>query len=90
MDDLKILLPGGPVLMLFFEHGSEQPQAILHGGAAGVGALKGNKNVLKRGLYTKEAKQANRELKQLVKDARSYWLNLIEPATKGMGYDVKS
>jgi uncharacterized protein YjcR len=37
----------------------------MHGGAAGSGAPKGNKNALKHGLYTAEAKEMRRHIREL-------------------------
>ncbi len=42
----------------------------MHGGAEGSGAPKGNKNALKRGLYTREALEERRRLRRLMADAR--------------------
>ncbi len=39
----------------------------MHGGAEGSGAPKGNKNALKHGLYTREALEERRQLRQLIK-----------------------
>ncbi len=39
----------------------------MHGGAEGSGAPKGNKNALKHGLYTREAIEERRQLRQLIK-----------------------
>jgi len=49
----------------------------MHGGAEGSGAPKGNKNALKHGLYTKEAIEERRAVKELVRGA-SVLLNDIE------------
>lgn len=43
----------------------------MHGGAAGTGAPKGNRNALKHGLYTREAIAMRRELAQLMREARA-------------------
>ena len=40
----------------------------MHGGAAGSGAPKGNKNALKSGYYTKEAIEERRAIRQLMRD----------------------
>lgn len=42
----------------------------MHGGAAGSGAPKGNKNALKHGLYTKEATAERRYLRELINHAK--------------------
>ena len=42
----------------------------MHGGAEGSGAPKGNKNALKHGLYTREALEERRQLRQLIKASR--------------------
>ncbi len=39
----------------------------MHGGAEGSGAPKGNKNALKHGLYTREAIEERRQLRQLIR-----------------------
>lgn len=39
----------------------------MHGGAAGSGAPKGNKNALKHGDYTKENLAENREVRGLIR-----------------------
>lgn len=41
----------------------------MHGGAKGSGAPKGNKNALKHSLYTREALEERRRLRQLMADA---------------------
>jgi uncharacterized protein YjcR len=43
----------------------------MHGGAAGSGAPRGNKNALKHGRYTREAIEARRWLRALVRQSRS-------------------
>ncbi len=42
----------------------------MHGGAKGSGAPKANKNALKNGLYTREALDERRRLRELIADAR--------------------
>ncbi len=42
----------------------------MHGGAPGSGAPRGNQNALKHGLYTKEALEERRALRELMRDAR--------------------
>jgi uncharacterized protein YjcR len=41
----------------------------MHGGAAGSGAQKGNKNALTHGLYTHDALEERRQLMQLMREA---------------------
>ena len=41
----------------------------MHGGAAGSGAPKGNKNAFKHGAYTKEALAKRAELRRLIRQA---------------------
>ena len=43
----------------------------MHGGASGSGAPKGNKNALKHGASTAEARQRRAHLRQLIKDANN-------------------
>lgn len=42
----------------------------MHGGATGSGAPKGNKNALKTGLHTREAIEARRAIRALLKSGR--------------------
>jgi hypothetical protein len=42
----------------------------MHGGAAGSGAPKGNRNALKDGTFTREAIAARAQLSTLIKDAK--------------------
>jgi uncharacterized protein YjcR len=42
----------------------------MHGGAAGSGAPKGNKNAFKHGLYTAEAKGMRRHIRELQRRTR--------------------
>jgi len=44
----------------------------MHGGAAGSGAPKGNKNAMKSGLYTKEAIEFRRTLRRLAREAKKF------------------
>ncbi len=39
----------------------------MHGGPEGSGAPRGNKNALKHGLYTREALEERRQLRQLIR-----------------------
>jgi hypothetical protein len=50
----------------------------MHGGAAGSGAPKGNRNALKHGLYTREAMERNRQLQRFAQLSRRV-LELIDP-----------
>jgi len=42
----------------------------MHGGAPGSGAPKGNRNALKHGLYTKEARAERRRSRELIRESR--------------------
>jgi uncharacterized protein YjcR len=42
----------------------------MHGGAAGSGAPRGNKNALKHGIYTREAIAERRQLGELMRQSR--------------------
>ena len=44
----------------------------MHGGAAGSGAPKGNRNALKHGLYTSEALADRKALSALIRHARKF------------------
>jgi uncharacterized protein YjcR len=50
----------------------------MHGGAPGSGAPKNNKNALKHGLYTKEALEARKQLRTLL---RQSW-KLVQDMTR--------
>jgi glucans biosynthesis protein len=43
----------------------------MHGGAAGSGAPRGNKNALKHGRYTRKAIEERRRLRALLRQSRS-------------------
>lgn len=43
----------------------------MHGGAAGSGAPRGNKNALKSGLYTRERILERRRLQEFLREARA-------------------
>lgn len=43
----------------------------MHGGAAGSGAPKGNRNAVKHGLYTREAIEDRRRLRDLMRRSRA-------------------
>jgi hypothetical protein len=42
----------------------------MHGGATGSGAPRGNTNALKNGLYTREALEERRQLRDLIRQSR--------------------
>jgi hypothetical protein len=42
----------------------------MHGGAPGTGAPRDNKNALKHGLFTREAIEERRKLRDLLRQAR--------------------
>jgi hypothetical protein len=42
----------------------------MHGGAPGSGAPRGNKNALKHGAYTRNAIQARRKIRELIRTSR--------------------
>jgi uncharacterized protein YjcR len=44
----------------------------MHGGAQGSGAPKQNKNALKHGMFTKEAIEARRQVRALVRQSRKF------------------
>jgi hypothetical protein len=48
----------------------------MHGGAAGSGARRGNKNARKHGLYTREAMAQRRQLAELLQQMRSLIMKL--------------
>ncbi len=43
----------------------------MHGGAPGSGAPRGNKNALKSGLYTREAREERRRLGEFLSASRA-------------------
>jgi glucans biosynthesis protein len=43
----------------------------MHGGAPGSGAPPGNKNALKSGLFTREAMEERRQVRELLRQSRS-------------------
>jgi hypothetical protein len=43
----------------------------MHGGAPASGAPRGNKNALKSGLYTREALEERRQLREFLRQSRS-------------------
>ncbi|EAR52135.1 hypothetical protein OG2516_18760 [Oceanicola granulosus HTCC2516] len=44
----------------------------MHGGAAGSGAPKGNRNALKHGKYTAEARALNAHVRDLLRKGREF------------------
>jgi hypothetical protein len=48
----------------------------MHGGAAGSGAPRGNKNAVKHGLYTREAIAQRRQLAELMRQSRKLLLKI--------------
>jgi hypothetical protein len=42
----------------------------MHGGAAGSGAPRGNKNAMKTGFHTREAKAGREKIRQLLQHSR--------------------
>jgi uncharacterized membrane protein len=42
----------------------------MHGGAAGSGAPKGNRNALKDGLHTRDARQERKAVNDIIRQAR--------------------
>ena len=51
-------------------------RCCMHGGAAGSGAPRGNKNAQKHGLYTREAIAQRRQLSELVRQSRKLMLKI--------------
>jgi hypothetical protein len=49
---------------------SGKARCRMHGGAPGSGAPKGNQNARKHGLYTKEAREERRRLRELLRESR--------------------
>lgn len=49
---------------------SGKKRCRMHGGAPGSGAPPGNKNALKLGLFTREAIEERRQLRDLMRSAR--------------------
>ena len=49
---------------------SGKARCRMHGGAAGSGAPRGNKNALKHGLYTREAIAVGRRMGELIRQSR--------------------
>jgi glucans biosynthesis protein len=48
----------------------------MHGGAAGSGAPRGNKNAVKHGLYAREAIAQRRQLAELMRQSRKLLLKI--------------
>jgi glucans biosynthesis protein len=53
----------------------------MHGGAAGLGAPRGNKNAHKHGRYTREAIAERRQLRSLLRQSRSLIQQIERSAT---------
>jgi uncharacterized protein YjcR len=49
---------------------SGKKRCRMHGGAARSGAPKGNKNALKHGAYTREMLEQQKEIMELIREAR--------------------
>ena len=49
---------------------SGKKRCRMHGGAKGSGAPLGNQNALKHGLYTKETKEFDRQIKELLRESK--------------------
>ena len=47
---------------------SGKKRCRMHGGAAGSGAPKGNKNALKHGVYTREMLEKQKEIMRLIRE----------------------
>jgi hypothetical protein len=58
----------------------------MHGGAPGSGAPRGNKNPLKRGLYTREAIEDRRQLRALIRQSRMLILKTLSECLRAGGY----
>lgn len=48
----------------------------MHGGAAGSGAPRGNKNALKHGLYTQSIRSAEKKIQALIRKSRDLLLEI--------------
>ena len=44
----------------------------MHGGAAGSGAPKGNQNALKSGLFTRQAIEERKQIRDLIRKSRKF------------------
>jgi hypothetical protein len=55
---------------------SGKKRCRMHGGAPGSGAPQGNKNALKSGLFTREAIEERRALRDLIRSARQLALKI--------------
>jgi uncharacterized protein YjcR len=49
---------------------SGKKRCRMHGGAKGSGAPKGNRNALKHGLYTKEAIESRKAVRELIRQSQ--------------------
>ena len=59
----------------------EKRRCLMHGGAPGSGAPRGNKNAVKSGLYTREAIAEREAVRDLLRQSRELMLRLI-PTTE--------
>jgi uncharacterized protein YjcR len=48
----------------------------MHGGALGSGAPRGNKNALKHGIYTREAIEGRRGIREFIRKSRDLIQNM--------------
>ena len=64
--------PLGQALQVTISQGKKRCR--MHGGAPGSGAPRGNKNALKHGLYTREAIEERRQLRELMRQSRQLLL----------------
>lgn len=60
----------------------------MHGGAAGSGAPLENRNALKTGLHTAEARALRRHMSRLLKDGHAVLQNLAETRGETPGEDT--
>ncbi len=49
---------------------SGKKRCRMHGGAAGVGAPKGNQNALKQGIHTAEQRELNKQIRNLIREGK--------------------
>jgi uncharacterized protein YjcR len=54
----------------------DKKRCRMHGGAAGSGAPRGNKNARKHGLYTRDAIAQRRQVRELMRQAQSLVLKI--------------
>jgi hypothetical protein len=60
----------------------------LHGGAAGSGAPRGNKNALKHGRFTREAYEERQLVRSLVQESRALISKIRPPASRRRSISV--